>query len=293
MPRTGLNEADTALRRKMAESTITSQLIRPEDKAMHGITLILFAVLSWPFTLHAATPNPKTMVFEIALKPESELHKTLTTAFRELLQKQGYEFQTTSLPPKRGLQELKSGRVDGSIGRIGNLAKLLQSDQLIRLDIPVAVFTISRWCRRDLVKTAPSISVATRLGTLVLMMLKEHMDQDRVRLQEIGEQKGIVQMIKSARLDCLLSSETLLEADGIPFAELKEFDRFDLVTFEVYPWLQKRHEALKPILDSQLKSYSFPDDFRKKYLQRKPACDGKLNALCPDGLIIKSKADLS
>jgi hypothetical protein len=233
------------------------------------------------------------MVFEIALKPQSELHKTLTTAFRELLQKQGYEFRTSSLPPKRGLQELKSGRVDGSIGRIGNLAKLLQSDQLIRLDTPVAVFPISRWCRKDLDKSASSVILATRLGTVVLMMLKEHMDIKRVRLQEIGEQKGIVQMMKSARLDCLLSSELLLEADGIISEELQDFDRFDLVTFEVYPWLQKRHETLKPIMDSQLKSYPFTDDFRKKYLQRKPACDGKLNVLCSDGLIFKSKVDLS
>jgi hypothetical protein len=260
---------------------------------MQGIALILVAILSWPVALRAATPNSKSMVFEIALKPESELHKTLTNAFRELLQKQGYEFQITSLPPKRGLQELKSGRVDGSIGRIGNLAKLLQSDQLIRLDTPVAVFPISRWCRKDLDKSAPSLSLATRLGTLVLMMLREHMDLKRVRLQEIGEQKGIVQMMKSARLDCLLSSEHLLEADGITLADLKEFDRFDLVTFEVYPWIQKRHEQLKPILDSQLKSYPFSEDFRKKYLQQKPACDGKLNILCPDGLIFKSKVDLS
>lgn len=260
---------------------------------MHGIILIIFALLSWPFALSAATPDSKTMVFEIALKPESELHKILTTAFRDILQKQGYELRTTSLPPKRGLQELKSGRVDGSIGRIGNLAKLLGSDQLIRLDTPVAAFPISRWCRKDLDKAEPSFTLATRLGTLVLMMLKDHMDLQRVRLQEIGHQKGIVQMIKTARLDCILSSELLLEADGITFDDLKDFERFDLVTFEVYPWIQKRHKQLKPILDSQLKSYPFPEDFRRKYLVQKPACDGKLNILCPDGLIFKSKVDLN
>lgn len=260
---------------------------------MRGNILIVFAILSWPFALYASTSDPKTLVFEIALKPESELHKILTTAFRDIFQKQGYELRTTSLPPKRGLQELKAGRVDGSIGRIGNLAKLLGTGHLIRLDTPVAIFPISRWCRKDLNKTAPSITLGTRLGTLVLMMLKDHMDLPRIRLQEIGEQKGIVQMIKSARLDCLLSSELLLEADGITSADLQDFDRFDLVTFEVYPWLQKHHETLKPILDSQLKSYPFSEDFRKKYLQPKPACEGKLNVLCPDGLIFKSKVDLS
>jgi hypothetical protein len=293
MPRSSPNEADTALQLKIAGSTIIPFHPIPEDKAMRGITLMLFAVFSWPFILQASTPKPQTMVFEIALKPESELHQTLTTAFRNIFKTQGYEFRTSSLPPKRGMQELKSGRVDGTIGRIGNLTRLLHSDQLIRLDTPVAIFEVSRWCRKDLDKATPSLTLATRLGTLVIMMLKEHMDLDRVRLQEISEQKGIVQMIKSARLDCLLSSEQLLEADGIPLADLKDFDRFDLVTFEVYPWIQKRHAQLKPMLDSELKSYPFTDDFRRKYLQQKPACEGKLNVLCPDGLIFKSKVDPS
>jgi hypothetical protein len=45
---------------------------------MHGMILIIFAVLSWPFALQASTPHSKTLVFEIAIKPELELHEILT-----------------------------------------------------------------------------------------------------------------------------------------------------------------------------------------------------------------------
>jgi len=260
---------------------------------MHGMILIILAVLSWPFHLDASTPNTKTLVFEFPLKPESELYKVLTTAFRDILQKQGYELRMISLPLKRGLQGLKSGQVDGSIGRMGNLSKFLHTDQLIRLDTPVAFSSISRWCRKDLEKTTSSLNLGSRLGTLALNLLKDHIDLKRVQLQEIAEEKSIVQMLKSGRLDCVLSSDLLLGAEGITEVDLKYSERFDLLAIQVYPWIHQRHEKLKSILESGLKSYPFPEDFRKKFLQPKHMCDGKFNVLCPDGVIFKSKVDLS
>jgi hypothetical protein len=259
---------------------------------LQGMTLMILLMVSWP-TIAVENSANRTLTFEVAVNSESELHKSLATAFREILHKLGYELKTISLPPKRGLQELKAGRVDGSVGRIGNLAKLLQSDDVIRLDSPVAIFQISRWCRKDLDKTSRTIKLGTRLGTLVLMMLKEHMDLSRVQLEEIGHQKAIIQMLKSSRLDCFLSSDQLLENDGIKRPDLQNFDRFDFVSFEVYPWIQRRHAGLKERLESELKSYPFSKDFRQKYMEHKPACDGKLNVLCPDGLIIKAKVDMS
>lgn len=74
--------------------------------------------------------------------------------------------------------------------------------------------------------------------------------------------------------------------------DLDGLDRFDLVSFEVYPWILKRHLPLKKPLESGLRAYPFSETFRKKFQNQKPACEGKLNVLCPDGLIIPRKVDL-
>lgn len=256
--------------------------------------IILIILLSMPGIIQAAETLSKTptLRFEIAVPPGSELHATLSGSLKDILQKEGYNLQITSLPPKRGLQELKAGRMDGSVGRIGNLASLLGNKDLIRVDAPVAVFQVSRWCRKDLEKSSPTITLGTRLGTLVLMILKEHMTLSRIKLEEIGNQKGIVQMLKTERLDCLLSSDLLLEADGVSAQDLNGLDRFDLVSFAVYPWILKRHLPLKELLESGLKAYPYSESFRKKFQDQKPACEGKVNLLCPDGVIIQKKVDL-
>ena len=253
-------------------------------------------VLTWvlqPIDLEAKTSNPIPFTLEVSIKQESELPQILTHAFSGILEQEGFELRTVNLPAKRGLQELKTGRVDGTMGRIGDLATLLQTEALIRLDTPVAIVDFSRWCRKGFANVKPPLKVGTRLGTLALNLLSKHIDHTSVALEEIGNQRGIVQMLKSGRLDCILSADVLLEAEGIKPDDMGTFERFDFVTFEVYPWILRRHAHLKAVLESKLKSYQFPPTFRKKYLELKPACEGKLRLLCPDGVIFKYKVDLS
>jgi hypothetical protein len=248
--------------------------------------------VSWTATLLALTSEKPTLTFEVSIKQDSELPRTLTQAFRRIFHEEGFEFKTVNLPARRGLQELKTGRVDGSMGRIGNLATLLPTDTLIRIDTPVAVVHFSRWCRSGIKKLRPPYRVGTRLGTLALNMLSKHVDLKNVTLEEVGNQRGIVQMLKTGRLDCILSSDVLLEAEGIKSDDMQSFERFDFVTFEVYPWILRRYEHLKFIIESKLRSYPFPSSFQKKYLEQKPACNGKLYLLCPDGIIFKYTVDL-
>lgn len=255
------------------------------------ILIIHTAVLS--LTCAASSVSPKTpLQFETLLNPNSELHQYLRQAYRSIFHSLGYEFTSISLPPKRGLVELKEGRVDGSLGRVGNVSRFIDHPNLIRVDVPVAEISISRWCRNDLKPGQRPIKLGVRLGSLALAKIKPHVDS-RIVIEEMGTEQSIVHMLQSSRIDCLISSELLLESDGVNMQLLKGFQRFDLVVFELYPWILKRHGHLKDKLESGLRSYTFPEGFRRKFFDRRAACDGKLNLLCPDGLLIKSKADLS
>lgn len=256
------------------------------------ILLIQLAILSLTWAGSSVLPK-KTLQFETSLNQSSELHQVLRQAYQSIFHDLGYEFTSTSFPPKRGLLELKAGRVDGSLGRVGNVSRFMESRDLIRVDVPVAEISISRWCRKDLTPGTKSIKLGVRLGSLVLAKIKPHVDSSNILIEEMGNEQSIVLMLLSSRIDCLLFSEILLESDGIDMQDLKGFQRFDLVVFELYPWILKRHEHLKRKLESGLRNYAFPDRFRRKFFNRKAACEGKINMLCPDGLIIKLKADLS
>ncbi len=243
---------------------------------------------------HAADTSSKrpTLTFEVAVPADFELHKGLSAAFKEILDRQGYDFRSMSLPSKRGLQDLKAGRVDGSLARMKNLSQILEAKDVIRVDVPIAIIQITRWCRKDLERSKRPFRVGTRLGNLVLLVLKQQMDPSNVMIDEIANQKGVAQMIKSGRLDCLLSSDPLLQADGVVLKQLDGLDRFDLISIELYPWIAKRHLALKEHLESGLKAYQFSATFRKAFLDQRPACEGKLNVLCPDGVLFLKKVEL-
>ncbi|MDQ3230267.1 MAG: transporter substrate-binding domain-containing protein [Pseudobdellovibrionaceae bacterium] len=229
--------------------------------------------------------------FEISVNPDTEMGRVVTGALTKVVQDLGYGLQITSYPPKRGLMELKAGRVDGSVGRAGNFNTVLGSKDFVRIDFPIVVFRISRWCRVDRDKSKPKIHVGLGLGYLLMKLLMDHMDSGRVEIQTLTDQKAGIQMLKAGRLDCVLSNDLIMETQGLSSNDLKDFERFDLMTIEAFPWIAKRHEHLKAGIEAGLKAYPFPEAFRKKFQDLSPACEGTLSVLCPDGAIFTKRLD--
>ena len=234
-------------------------------------------------------PERPELHFEISIKPESEVGTHLIKAMTQVLDRLGYDFRYTEYPAKRGLIELKEGRIDGSMGRIGNLAELLQNSRVKRIDHPAAVFDFSRWCLKETRPDQPRIRTGTRLGALAMMMLEPEMSIPPVELQEIKDHRSGLKMLKSKRLDCIITAEKGFETEGISADDLKEFVRADLITFQVFPWILDRHESLRQAIADGLKNYPFTADFRRKYQSANRVCENSLNRLCPDGLLFRKK----
>lgn len=251
------------------------------------VLILLFAM--GPSIYAADLPQARPQLnFEISVNPDSELGKTLVAAMTASVAKLGYDFQYTYYPPQRGLQQLKVGRIDGSMGRIGDLTSFLDTQKLERINVPIVVFTFSRWCRKDVSASQTKIHTGSRLGTMAMKMLTPQLARE-VELQELNDLKAGLMMLKFNRLDCFLSVEDALEAEGITADDLKEFARFDLVSFQVFPWLSSQHQALKPAIEAGLNGYAFPEWFRKKHQNPRGACENSLNVLCPDGILFRKK----
>jgi ABC-type amino acid transport substrate-binding protein len=211
--------------------------------------------------------------------------KELIKAMTQVLSDLGYDSSYTQYPAKRGLLELKAGRIDGTLARVGDLNELMNTTNLKRVDYPVAVFNYSRWCRKGVKASQPRIRVASRLGSMAMSLMEPHLSVPPVELQEMKDQSSGVKMLKNKRLDCMLTTEMTLEAEQVTPKDLGEFDRADLTTFQLFPWLLDKHENLGQALAGGLRKYPFPPAFQRKFQSAQRVCEGKLNTLCPDGIL--------
>lgn len=235
--------------------------------------------------------SPKEITMETPVNPASFMGKGMTDAMAAALAPLGYRLAVKFFPSRRGLEELKSGRVDGTVGRIGNVPRILGASHVVRIDFPILSLHLSRWCRRGLEPTKAKVIVGSRLGSLIAMMIAPHLDSERISLVDIGDQKASIEMMHKKRLDCLLSNEQVLATDNIPMQDLREFDRFDLMTVRVYPWIADKYQSLKPYLEKELRLFHFDKKFRQTFQDLKPACRNQFDLLCPDGLLIQKLID--
>lgn len=242
----------------------------------------------WAATVSSTRP---VLHFEIAMKPDSEMGKELTKAMTQVLDGLGFDSYYTQYPAKRGLLELKAGRIDGTLARVGDLADLLETGNLKRVDYPVAVFNYSRWCRKGVKGSQPRIRVASRLGSMAMSLMEPHLSVPPVELQEMKDQSSGLKMLQSKRLDCIITTEVTLEAEHVTPKDLAAFDRADLTTFQLFPWILNKHEDLGPAISAGLRNYPFPSSFQRKYQSAQRVCDGKLNLLCPDGILFHKQVN--
>jgi hypothetical protein len=231
------------------------------------------------------------IAMETPVNPESPMGKGMADALHAALAPLGYKLTVKFFPSRRGLEELKVGRVDGTVGRIGNIPKILGASHLVRIDFPIVSLHLSRWCRKGLEHDKARIIVGSRLGSLVAMMISPHLDPERINLTEIRDQKASVDMLRKNRLDCLISNDLVLATDGITQEDLRDFERFDLMTVQVFPWISNTHESLKPGIEKGLRLFAFSREFRQTFQELKPACENQFSVLCPDGLLIRKSVD--
>src|SRR6218665_1803262 len=103
--------------------------------------------LGWAAALHGA--EPAEIHFESAVPENAPVGQGMNQAFVSVFQGLGIKYATLYYPARRGIQELKLNRVDGSIGRIGDIQAMYGLSDLVRIDQAVARETASLWCRKE------------------------------------------------------------------------------------------------------------------------------------------------
>jgi hypothetical protein len=252
---------------------------------------IPFLVLLSIANLEAA---PRHLRFEIAIKKDSEFGRGIESAFSAVLSKAGYTVSLEDFPTRRGLEELKNGRVDGSIGRLGPIATMYQIDSVVRIDVPSLIMTMSIWCEKskeDLLKVK-SPRLATFHGSVIATRLVQAMDEKSAEIIDIPNYHTMLTMMNKGRLDCFLGSYSFMTNQGVKAGDVEHLYRHDLVTSRGYPWINRKYAFLKTFLEKELRAYTFPADWSKKFLNNQTACRKRFDYVCPDGRFFKKEFGL-
>jgi hypothetical protein len=203
--------------------------------------------------------------------------------FREF----GFRLSADHYPARRGLEELKNKRVDGTLGRVNDLVRAHGLKDYVRIDVPLLYTTLALWCNKD-VKGMKSLEqprlVYLRNSTLA-QRLATQIEDSSVQLSAVSSYHNMLVMIQRDRVDCILATDVQLDSEGLHPAEYSANHRYNLVTLPVYSWISRKHEILKPKLEQELQKLVASPDWKKLHLERKTNCAGPPDDLCPDGRI--------
>lgn len=253
---------------------------------------------AWPFLFLAQAAAPETqplpprsvpLNFEISAGKNTKIAQGGMTVLSEIFKKHGYTLNFEELPLQRSLFELKSGRLDGSAGRIAETAQLYDLTDYERLNVPITYATLALWCHKDYQKKSQvrRIKLGYLRGSVMSMKLAQSTEPKKVDAISLKENKVGAVMLFNGRIDCMLAFVGNFEDDIGPGYDLSKFSRHALVTQAYYTWIKKSLLPLKNELEDDLRNFPFPKEWAEKYRTPQNLCHNQLDAVCPDSVIFK------
>src|SRR6478736_719705 len=75
--------------------------------------------------------------FEIVLRKDSAMGQSAIRSMQRVMRKHNFNLSVEEYPSLRGIQEMRRGRVEGTVGRVGDLEKIHGIKGYVRLNAPL------------------------------------------------------------------------------------------------------------------------------------------------------------
>lgn len=234
-----------------------------------------------------AVKDSSILHFDMVYRKDSDLGTRLIRFYEQAFRKYGYVFVAEQFPARRGLEELKNNRVDGTAGRVGNLVTIFGVPHYFRLDVPVVYTTMSLWCNKDAqkLKSIKNPRIAYLHGSTYATQVVNRIEDKTVIISTVAGYRNMVVMMRNDRIDCLVASLSNMDTENVGPNDLKGFWRHNLVTMPSYPWLARRFLKWKEPLEKELQQLTSDREWKKLYLEDRARCTESFDVLCPDGRI--------
>jgi len=249
--------------------------------------LSLFCLSGWLGAGDAGASSANIVHFDMVYRKDSDLGLKLIRTFAHAFSQAGYRFDVEQFPSRRGIEELKNRRVDGTVARVGDLAIMHGIRDYIRLDVPLHYTTLSLWCNKEAqtMKNLAHPRVAFQRSSPMSTLVAELIEDRSVQVTTVSSYRNMLVMMQRDRLDCLLASDAQLDTEHIGRQELKGVFRHNLITLPTYSWIAIKHKHWKPILEKELRQLVEDKLWKKLYFEVKASCSFAFQKLCPDGRV--------
>jgi hypothetical protein len=233
--------------------------------------------------------------FDIAFRKDSAVSLRLIKTFEDVFRPLGKQVVVEYFPWRRGLEELKNQRLDGSIGRVDDLVTEPGVQDYVRLDVPLLHATLALWCNKDAdrMKTLKEPRIAYLENSMLASRVVRRIEDKSVHLSPVRSYRNMLVMMKRDRMDCVLAIDPRLEAEAVHVDSLRDFSRHNLVTMPAYVWLARKHEGVKERLEKKLRKLVAEKEWKKSYFEETARCPGGFEQLCPDGRIFTRQVRVS
>ncbi|WP_141732668.1 hypothetical protein [Oligoflexus tunisiensis] len=232
--------------------------------------------------------HPHNLVhFDIAFRKDSDAALRLISTFEGVFRPMGMQVVVEYFPWRRGIEELKNKRLDGSIGRVDDLVTLHGVQDYVRLDVPLLYATLALWCNKDArrMKALKQPRVAYLESSMLASRVVQHIQDKSVQVSPVHSYRNMLVMMQRDRMDCLLASAARLEVESPDLKQFPGIFRHNLVTMPAYVWLAKKHESTKSVLEKELRQLVAEKEWKRNYFEETARCGGQFEQLCPDGRI--------
>lgn len=177
----------------------------------------------------------------------------LDLLYGELFARLGIDFEIQLLPGERALRNADDGIDDGDVCRIANLSQ--RYPNLVRTTEPVLEYRMAVFSAGEELALSGADSLwPYRLGILSGWKILEDVTSGHPRRWELAATDQLFLMLAAGRLD-LVFIDRLLGREAIARLELTGIRELSppLLTGTWYLYLHRRHQALLPAIDRELR----------------------------------------
>ncbi len=236
---------------------------------------VLLLILVWRALVIAGENETRVMRFVTSTLPESEMARISTLVLTEAFGRLGYAYEVRHVPEKRGIYMMKHGFADGDATRAQYFNK--QHPYYILVNEHHSVAYASAFA------TDPNIKVSCWddlkkgnyiVGYLAGVQFAERnliglIDMDKLIVQPTANINGLKQL-GAGRTDVYVYVPSDQAKYDFATKELKDFKIImagHLDETKIYPYLQKKHEALADVLAEkirEIKAEGLFDEYQKQ-----------------------------
>lgn len=217
------------------------------------------AMLFIVFLSMAASPNAAEKIrFLCGLNPSSNVYSAYSELYKQAFFRLGYDFEMLQRPLKRAIVDLARGAADGDCGRVDTLNELLQHDTFIRVNTQVARINTGIWTYNPSIQSIVESDLASGAYRVGVMrgshLLREKLISLSIEFEELDSPVMGLKMLYAGRIDLLIAPNIGMDATLELESDIQSPKHVgNLLTLDIYPYLNERHKHLADPLAAALK----------------------------------------